>query len=198
MRLKAGQQAPLFEVDDAYGRRVSLAPYAGRRLLVSFYRAAVCPLCNLRFLYLLDHEDAYRRNGLHLMAFFDSSAESVHRYLDRYDPPFPVIADSGRKVYSLYGLETSWLGVMHARLMRGAAYREAAQRQAGGSTLETIFQAEGSFTRMPGDFLLDPDLRIHTAYYGRDAGDFLSFFAIQNFLVAASREADPRLPPDWW
>ena len=43
MKLKAGQQAPLFQTTDIYGRQVALAQYFGQKLLLSFYRAAVCP-----------------------------------------------------------------------------------------------------------------------------------------------------------
>ena len=48
MRLREGQPAPLFEGYDLYERYVNLSHYAGRMVLVSFYRAAVCPLCNVR------------------------------------------------------------------------------------------------------------------------------------------------------
>ena len=48
MRLRPGRMAPPFNAVDLYGRRVSLLEYANVRVLLSFFRAAVCPLCNLR------------------------------------------------------------------------------------------------------------------------------------------------------
>ena len=45
MRLRPGQLAPIFSVVDLYGRRISLLDYANVRVLISFFRAAVCPLC---------------------------------------------------------------------------------------------------------------------------------------------------------
>ncbi len=183
MRLSPGQQAPYFALTDVYQRPVELTAYAGKNVLLSFYRAAVCPLCNVRFLHLLEQEDAYRRLGLYQVAFFDCSAESVHHYFDRYDSSVPIIADYERVVYSQYGLETSLRGVLRGRLIRGKLYREAARRRIGGNTLQSILQAEGSLTRLPAEFLIGPDLRIYTAHYARDIGDFLSLSTIEKFLA---------------
>jgi hypothetical protein len=43
---------------------------------------------------------------------------------------------------------------------------------------------DGVFGRKPADFLLSPDLRIQSTYYGRDAGDFMPFAEIDRFLMA--------------
>src|SRR5579884_987222 len=103
VRLSVGQQAPDFAVVDIYGRRISLRDYAGRKLLLSFHRAAVCPLCNIRTWHIIDRDPTYRRMGLEVVAFYESSPQRTHEYLDRLKAPFPVIADLERKVYDLYG-----------------------------------------------------------------------------------------------
>lgn len=183
MRLKPGQQAPIFTQRDMYERTVSLSQFRGRRILLSFYRGAVCPLCNLRLRYLIDRYDDYRHRGMEMIVFFESSPEMARRYLERQRPPFPIIPDLGRVVYSLYGLESSLFGAMKARLARGPAYREAARYHIGGNFWQNLFQMDGIFGRKPADFLLGPDLRIQSAYYGRDAGDFMSFKEIERFLA---------------
>jgi len=182
MRLKVGQAAPLFDAITLDGRRLSLANYRGTRVLLTFYRAAGCPLCNLRLWHLIDRSFAYRRQGLALIVFFESSAQVAHQYLDRLRPPFPVVPDLERKVYSLYGLESSLMGVARARLTRGADYREAAAKGLGARQVQNLLQMDGHFARMPAEFLLGPDLRIRTAYFGHDAGDFLLFSEIDAFL----------------
>jgi hypothetical protein len=167
-----------------YEHPVSLSQYWGRKILLSFYRGAVCPLCNLRLRYLIDHYDNYRRQGLEMIVFFESSPEMALRYLERQRPPFPIIPDLGRAVYSLYGLESSLFGALKARLFRGSQYREAARYHVGGGFWENLSQMDGVFGRKPADFLLSPDLRIQSAYYGRDAGDFMPFAEIDRFLMA--------------
>jgi thioredoxin-dependent peroxiredoxin len=184
VRLHAGQDAPLFEIRDFYGRRVALAQYWGRPVLLAFHRAANCPLCNLRLWHLIHRYPTYQRQGMAVLAFFESTPEYAHTYLDRLRPPFPLIADLGLQVYSRYRLESSWLGALRARLTRGAAYREATRLRIGGHPWLNPLTMDGHPGRLPADFLLEPDLRIHTAYYGHDAGDFMLFEEIDAFLAA--------------
>lgn len=193
MRLKPGQPAPIFIGRDMYERTVSLAQYQGRKVLLSFHRAAVCPLCNLRLRYLIDRYDTYRRQGLEIIAFFESSPERARHYLERQRPPFPIIPDLGREVYSLYGLESSLLGTAKAMLTRRPMYRDAARYHIGGNLWQNIIHMDGMMGRRPADFLVNGDLRIQVAYYGRDAGDFMPFKEIDRFLMA--RPEPPR--PDY-
>ena len=175
MRLREGQLAPDFDTGDIYGRRVMLERYRGRLTLLSFHRAAVCPLCNLRLAHLIRRADAYRRAGLEIIAVFESSPARAHHYLDRQRAPFPIIADLDHELYTQYGLESSFFGAAWARLMRTGMYREAARLRIGGSIIENVTRMDGRFGRLPGDFLIGPDGRIRLVFYGRDAGDFLLF-----------------------
>src|SRR5262249_18010967 len=93
MRLRPGNSAPLFVSSDVYGRRVSLVDYAGWHVLLSFYRAAVCPLCSLRFALLVDRASAYARQGLAMVAVFESSPPETLRYMRGLQLPIPVIGN---------------------------------------------------------------------------------------------------------
>jgi thioredoxin-dependent peroxiredoxin len=172
MRLKTGQLAPLFTQPDMYGRAVSLAQYRGRQVLLSFNRAAVCPLCNLRLHYLIYRYQEYRRRGLEIIAFFESSPDQALFFLERQGSPFPIVPDLGRAVYDLYGLESSFFEAAKAFFMRRPAFREAARYHIGGTMWQNITRTEG------------PMGRIQVPHYGRDAGDYLSFAEIEKFLSA--------------
>lgn len=190
MKLEVGQPAPQFAAKDLYGRPVSLANYAGSYLLVSFYRFAVCPLCNLRMWHLIRRYADYQRQGLNILAFTESAPENAHGYLDRLQCPFPIVADLTSRVYAEYGLETSPFGVVRALLGRQAAYLEASRLNIGGWN---ILRMDGVFTRLPADFIIGPDQRVALAYYGRDSGDFLLFDRLDAFLSARPRRA----PAGW-
>lgn len=190
MRLAVGQPAPQFAVKDIYGRPISLTDYAGTYLLVSFYRFAVCPLCNLRMWHLIRRYPDYQRRGLNILAFTESAPANAHGYLDRLQCPFPIVADLASRIYAQYGLETSPFGVVRALLGRQAAYLEAARLNIGGWNLRRM---DGSFTRLPADFIIAPDQRIGLAFYGRDSGDFLLFDELDAYL-----RAQPDRPPVGW
>jgi peroxiredoxin Q/BCP len=179
MRLKAGDLAPAFAAIDLYGRRVSPVDYMGRILLLSFYRSAVCPLCNVRLSLLISRYDEYQQYGIHVLSVFESSPAYLHYYLDRQHPPFPVVSDPERISYTLYGLETSFFGAVKARLTRWSTYREAARKRLGGNPFFNIVHMDGKFGRLPADFIIGPDMRVRFAYYGHDAGDFAMFSQLE-------------------
>ena len=67
--------------------------------------------------------------------------------------------------------------------MRRSVYREARRRGLGDwRLLAGFFAMDGRKFRMPADFLLGPDLRIRSAHYGRDSGDFLMFSELESAL----------------
>lgn len=186
MRLKVGQHAPTFSVRDVSGRPVELAAYRGHTVLVSFYREAVCPLCNMRLVQLIQRYGEYQRRGLNCIAFFESSPARMHHYLDRLNAPFPLISDRGRVVYKGYGLESSLFGAFRALVGRRPVYREAKRLKVGGNIFANVFEENTHIGHLPGDFLIGPDGRIRLAYYGKDAGDFLLFSELDATLAPAA------------
>ncbi|HZC04443.1 MAG TPA: redoxin domain-containing protein [Ktedonobacterales bacterium] len=179
--------APSFTMPDISGRRVALEAYRGRSVLLSFNRAAVCPLCNVRTYHLIRRYPVYQQMGLNVIAFFESSPERAHFYLDRLQAPYPIVTDQGHIVYDTYGLGASFPGGLWALLTRRGVYREASRLRlgAGQNLWENLWRMDGNLSRLPGDFLIGPDGRVQLAYYGRDAGDFLTFRALEAAVFGA-------------
>lgn len=185
MRVHVGQTAPLFDVVDIYGQRVQLASYAVRKVYLSFHRSAGCPLCNLRTHLLMERYLAYARQGLRHIAVWEATAVQLHAVLDPFRPPFPIIADPDHKIYRLFGVESSVLAPIRARLWRSGDFRAARQDGFGVYWLKSLVLAPHAAGRLPADFLLDTQLRVVRAHYGRDAGDFLLFSEIEAFVGSA-------------
>ena len=184
MRLKVGQLAPEFVLPDLAGRQIDLRRFYGSHVLLSFNRAAVCPLCNMRMFLMTERYARYQAQGLYVLAFFESAVGLAQEYLPRLQAPFPLIPDLGGDTYSRYGLGTSMIGTARGT-MRRSVYREARQRELGvWQLLRGFFAMDGHKFRMPADFVLDPDQRIRIAHYGQDAGDFLSFSELDNYLAS--------------
>jgi thioredoxin-dependent peroxiredoxin len=194
MRLVLGQMAPTFATRDLYGRAVALHDYRGAYVLLSFYRFAVCPVCNVRMHYLAQRAEAYRRRGLYFMACVESSPENAHFYLDRVSYPFPLIPDLGGDLYHTYGVGSSVFGIVKGLLTRQRAYRDAAHLHLGGWDIRRF---DGTFGRLPADFLIGPDGRLLLAYYGHDQGDFLTLdelnviLQLRNPIYPSSRHGLP-------
>jgi peroxiredoxin len=198
MRLRVGEQAPWFTARDIYGRWFSLGSYHGKGLLLSFNRAAVCPLCNIRTFYLIDRAQRYRQQGLEIVTFFESSPHRAYEFLNRLRAPFPIVGDLGRTVYAKYGLESSMLGTARGTMTRRSVYQEARQRGLGiWQLLRGFLAMDGNHFRMPADFLIGPDMTIQKVHYGRDSGDFLGFAELDAFAASLYRNSrlGRTLPP---
>ncbi|MGH2517222.1 MAG: peroxiredoxin family protein [Ktedonobacterales bacterium] len=191
MRLAIGQMAPPFVTEDLFGRSVALQNYRGAYVLLSFYRFAVCPVCNVRMHRLAQQAEAYKRRGLYFIACIESSPENAHFYLDRVNYPFPLVPDLGGGLYEAYGVGSSVFGVVKGMVTRQRDYREAAHLNLGGWNVRRF---DGKFGRMPADFLIGSDGRVVLAYYGHDHGDFLKLEELTMLL----QYRQPVTPPPHW
>lgn len=167
MRPKIGDKAPFFKVSDVNGNLQTTTGDGCRYTLLTFFRHAGCPMCNLRTRELiLDQKELVLRN-IRVLAVFESPAGSIRRDVGRQNPPFPIIPDPERDLYRLYGVTISWSGffkIFYARPKR---------------VFEAIFKngfipkfAEAT-PMMPAEILIDPDGQVMHTYYGRDIGDHI-------------------------
>lgn len=179
MRISTGEKARNFEVKDLSGNKVSLQDYQGKKLMLSFYRYASCPLCNLRVHELSERYDSLQKKGLHLLAFFQSPEESIRRYVGKQHPPFPIVADPERSVYRAYGVEPSWSGFLKGSLRLSSMVSAASKGFLPG-------KMEGEKAMVPADFLVGPDLVVGRAYYGSDIGDHIPIRDIEDWLKASN------------
>lgn len=177
VRLQAGDPAPPFVALDMAGKRVVLQGRPGRHVLLSFYRYASCPLCNLRVHELSGRCGEWKVRGLDLLAVFQSPQGKLRQYVGRQDAPFPLIPDPVQRLYKLYGVGHGWGGFLKAWATR--------LPEIGRSVLGRGFlpgSVEGGIHRIPADFLINPSGKIALAYYGRDIGDHLPLARIEHYL----------------
>lgn len=175
MKLSPGAQAPAFTLPDLHGNPVSLAQFRGRRLLLSFYRYASCPFCNLRVHQLSQRAPEWQARGLDLVAVFQSPRESILEHAGSEPRPFAILPDPDRGLYRAYGVEGSWGGFLKGGLQVGKL----------ASALKEGFlpgKMEGDINMVPADFLIDEEGRVAVAYYGHDISDHLDTAVIGQYL----------------
>jgi len=178
MRLQAGQAAPDLLWPDIGGKTIRLSDYRGRYLLLSFYRYASCPFCNLRVHELLQRLPEFEMRGLSLVAVFQSAREGIMNHVGKQQPPFPIIPDPGHGIYRRYGVETSLQGFLLGLTLRmGKALKAMGKGFLPG-------RMDGHITLVPADFLIGLDGSILIAYYGKDISDHLPIEIILQQLGA--------------
>jgi peroxiredoxin len=189
MRLQPGRPAPEFHASDLTGHIVRLADYWGKPLLLSFYRSAACPLCSLRLWYLRQQYAAWHAAGLEVIGVFETSAQTTLEFAGMPPPPFPVIPEGRKDLFQRFGVETNAALIPWGVVKNLGGYWQAWRKRVGGRI------SDGNLGLLPADFLLNPDLTIHTAYYGRDIGDHLPFTAIADFATSLQFARTQPRPP---
>lgn len=176
MRLQPGQAAPAFTVTDFTGVAHSLSDYRGKKVLLSFYRYASCPFCNLRIHQLRQQAAAWEAKGLVMMAVFQSPAATIMEYAAGETVEFAIIPDPAMALYKAYGVESSWAAFAKATLRAGDIAKATAKGFLPGG------KVDGDMNRVPADFLIDEEGVVRTAFYGKDIGDHLDTAVIERFI----------------
>lgn len=174
MRIKSGEKAATIKLSAIDGTIFDSENLKGKPFMLSFFRFASCPFCNLRIHELVKRFDELG-DEFTIIAIFDSPLDNLKRHAEGHNAPFPILADETNKYYKKYSIEHSFFGVLKGIFMRMPTLLNGMFK----GYLPTTFK--GSLTTMPADFLIDRDGVIHKAYYGEDEGDHLSFDLVKEF-----------------
>jgi thioredoxin-dependent peroxiredoxin len=185
MRLKTGDEAIPFSAETIDGETISLRQFAGKPLLLMFYRYASCPMCNLRLRDFAQHYPRLHERGLEVVAFFHSPARDIQRNAGKQHYPFHLVADPKFNVYRTYGVETSWPRFFLSMLLP-SFYVDWIRSMRYGFWGGVAWQ----MGKMPADFLIGPDGRVVKTHYGRDIGDHVPVAEIEAKLTILGFPAD--------
>lgn len=177
MRRKPGDTVGQLRLRSLDGTVFDSNQLSGKRYMLSFFRFAACPFCNLRVHELVERFAEFD-GRLTVVAVFDSPLDNLQRQAGRHRAPFPILADEANVYYRAFAIERSVVGMFKAALLR---FPSALQATLLKGYLPTSFQ--GHLATLPADFLVDEAGVIRHAYYGKDIGDHLSFEQVRAFAL---------------
>ena len=102
--LSAGDKVPDFKSRDQDGNVVSLSDYSGKKLIVFFYPRANTPGCTAEACNLRDHYKELKEAGYSLLGISADSEKKQANFRNKYDFPFPLLADEDRTVIETFGV----------------------------------------------------------------------------------------------
>jgi len=175
MQLRPGMSVIPFVLPLYNGEPWDLSSLKGQPYLLSFFRFAACPFCNLRLHYLVEQFEQLPENFT-IVAIFESSLAEVQRYAGRHQSPFPILADDGGVWHDRYSVQQSWWGTIKGMIGRFPTLMKA--MLVDGYWPRSI---GGKMNTMPADFLVDYGGVIREVHYGKDEGDHLGFEKIKAF-----------------
>lgn len=98
-----GQKAPAFEGVSHDGKKLSLAGFRGKKLVLYFYPKDDTPGCTAEACSLRDGYSEFLKKGFEVVGVSPDNENSHSRFAEKYHLPFPLIADPDKKILEAYG-----------------------------------------------------------------------------------------------
>ncbi len=106
MMLNEGDTAPDFELESAPDEFVSLDELLqDGPLILYFYPADFTPVCTKEACSIRDMHDDIQNAGFTVVGVSPQSPSSHDRFKERYDLPFTLLFDKGKKVIRQFGVD---------------------------------------------------------------------------------------------
>lgn len=102
--LQVGDKVPAFSVSDDRGNIQKLSDYKGQKLVVFFYPKASTPGCTAEACDLRDHYKELQDAGYALLGVSADSEKRQRNFSEKYDFPFPLLADEDKQVINAFGV----------------------------------------------------------------------------------------------
>ncbi len=183
-KVRENEQAPDFKIADVYGRPISMSSLKGKKVLLTFFRNAGCPVCNLRFHSLEDQSGFFKSNNMVFVAIYASQKDNMLKYIRSSYPDsstlYPLmVANPDRSLYKLYHIERSTGKLINSLMFHGGL----SNVKNGKKLFKDKIKDDSPINMINSDFLIDEKGKVVTAYYGKYAGDFIPIADIKKFAL---------------
>ena len=102
--LKVGDKAPSFKSKDQDGNIITSDSYRGKKWVVFFYPKASTPGCTTEACNLRDNYQELQNAGFELLGVSADSEKRQKSFKEKYDFPFPLLADEDKSVIKAFGV----------------------------------------------------------------------------------------------
>ena len=103
MPIPVGIPAPAFELLDDTNTLRKLSDFRGKNIVLYFYPADDTPGCTKEACNFRDDYSAYEKAGVVVLGVSPDDVASHVKFKNKFQLPFPLLADEGHKVCDLYG-----------------------------------------------------------------------------------------------
>jgi len=188
-----GKDAPDFCLSSTMGDKVQLSHFKGKKVWVSFFRAATCPLCNIRIHEMIEsHNTLIEPYGMVVLAIFESPLDAMTQYAGAHPCPFPILSDAGGASHKSYACELSTSGVYRGACLAVCAGQMKLSSLLRGRRSSKVAPAGevAPFNRMPADFLIGEDGKVRDAFYAKTVNKHIGWDRITEFLGISAFDED--------
>ena len=102
--VRIGDLAPDFTALDDRGERISLSDFKGRVVVLFFYPKDDTPGCTVEACSFRDHLPRFDGLDAVVLGVSPDSVKSHKKFKEKFDLPYPLIADEDKKIVNAYGV----------------------------------------------------------------------------------------------
>ena len=103
-QLNIGSALPAFVGVDQNGEEINSNDFSGKRLVVYFYPKDNTTGCTAQACSLRDDYSALLENNIAVIGVSADSVSSHKKFMDKFQLPFPLIADTEKTLLNLFGV----------------------------------------------------------------------------------------------
>ena len=103
MSLNVGDKAPNFKSVNQKGEDIELKNYLGKKVILYFYPRDNTPGCTAQACDLRDNQDNLNNENYVVLGISKDSIKSHQKFIDKFNLPFPLIADVDKTVINAFG-----------------------------------------------------------------------------------------------
>ena len=102
--LKVGDKAPQFSLKNEAGESVSLADYAGKKVLVYFYPKAMMPGCTIQAQGLRDIKDELDKHNVVVFGVSPDAVKRLPKFIEKESLNFSLLSDEDHAIADQFGV----------------------------------------------------------------------------------------------
>lgn len=102
--LKEGDKAPAFNAKNQDGKKVSLADFKGKKLVLYFYPEDGTPTCTVQACNLRDNYALLKKQGFEIVGVSPDNEKSHKKFETKHELPFILVTDTDHTILNNYGV----------------------------------------------------------------------------------------------
>ncbi|MEX2235636.1 MAG: thioredoxin-dependent thiol peroxidase [Cyclobacteriaceae bacterium] len=119
MKLKVGDKAPDFTVNDQDSNPVKLSSFKGKKVVLYFYPKDMTPGCTAEACNLRDNYKSMVKQGYEILGVSTDTEKMHKKFIEKEKLPFRLLADTEKTIHASYG---TWIEKsMYGRKYMGTA-----------------------------------------------------------------------------
>jgi thioredoxin-dependent peroxiredoxin len=102
--LQEGDKAPAFSGKDQDGKKISLADFKGKKVVIYFYPQDDTETCTIQACNLRDNYALLKKEGFVILGISPDDEKSHKKFEAKFDLPYTLIADPQHTIINKYGV----------------------------------------------------------------------------------------------